>query len=132
MKLFCQGHPEVVSGVPFETMSSSNGRLNDQELASTVFIDVIGSTILNRNLNFVIKNLIDNDVILIILSFNFSQRLLKFSKSLIHLIFKNFVTESLLLTVLELGSSIFLRLFSFGELSKDSLSFFLVVQFMIN
>jgi len=63
MKLFCQGHPEVVSGVPFETMSSSNGRLNDQELASTVFIDVIGSTILNRNLNFVIENLIDNDVI---------------------------------------------------------------------
>jgi hypothetical protein len=57
MKLFWNGHPEVISGVPFETMSSSDWRLNDQELASAVFIDVERSTVLNRNLNFVFEHL---------------------------------------------------------------------------
>ena len=57
MKLFGNGHPEVVSGVPFETMSSCYGRLNDQELALGVFVDVELSTILNGNLNFVVEYL---------------------------------------------------------------------------
>ena len=76
--------PQIVLGVPFERVYSVDRRLNNEELAASVLVDVKITDSLHLNVKFVGKEFINLNMAATILFLQLFESYFKFLKDLFH------------------------------------------------